>query len=238
MSISPELENFLKKLIDEKIKELKTSKEVFNKLSEHIEKLDMNLIKLAEAQLRTEQRLNELAEAQLRTEQRLNELAEAQLRTEQRLNELAEAQTQTENTLNKLSTNIENLVIEVRRLSDSIGYGLEDIARVMIPSWLERYENIYVKELKPLFIKLDDKEVELNLAAFGKKNGKKTLIIGECKSRIYSGDVNKFNKIITQIKQKYPDKEIIPFMFGFLVHPRAQEEAKIYDIRLIATYMR
>ncbi|MHA1232342.1 MAG: hypothetical protein ACTSRP_15460, partial [Candidatus Helarchaeota archaeon] len=187
---------------------------------------------------RTEQRLNELAEAQKRTEQRLNELAEAQKRTEQRLNELAEAQKRTEDSLNNLAKTVKNLSISVGKLGDIIGYGLEDIARLMLPTWLNKHENIEIEELTPTFIQIEDKEFEINLAGFGKRNGEDVLVIGECKSRIYSNDVKKFSQIIEKVKEKYPDKEIIPFLFGYLLHPQAQIDAKINNIRLIATYSR
>ncbi|MHA1267411.1 MAG: hypothetical protein ACTSRS_19395 [Candidatus Helarchaeota archaeon] len=200
---------------------------------------------LIEAQTRTEQRMNELAEAQARTEQRVNELVtsqkqliEAQARTEQRMNELAEAQAGSEKAIEKLTLTLNNLVREVRSLSDNFGYGLEDIARIMMPGWFERHEKVIVDNLNPTFLQIDHKEVEINLFAFGKQNGEELLVIGECKSRIYSGDVKKFNKVVQQVKEKFPGKKLIPFMFGFLLHPKAQRDAKANGIRLVATYMR
>ncbi|MEX2753661.1 MAG: hypothetical protein Q6366_017565, partial [Candidatus Freyarchaeota archaeon] len=60
-SMTPELYEIIIKIVDEKMKEIKVTREEFDKLTTAVNKL-------AEAQTRTEQRL---AEAQTRTEQRL-----------------------------------------------------------------------------------------------------------------------------------------------------------------------
>src|SRR6266480_2996333 len=63
-----------------------------------------------------------LASAQVGTEGALKELAAAQKETEKALAELAAAQTRTDQ--------------QVGRLGDNIGFGLEDIARVVAPGYL------------------------------------------------------------------------------------------------------
>src|SRR2546427_6371469 len=63
-----------------------------------------------------------LASAQVGTEEALKELAAAQKETEKALAELAAAQTRTDQ--------------QVGRLGDNIGFGLEDIARVVAPGYL------------------------------------------------------------------------------------------------------
>lgn len=55
----------------------------------------------------------------------VQELAQAQARTEQQIEKLVQAQ--------------QNLAQQVGVLSDNIGYGLEDIARVVLPGYLERH---------------------------------------------------------------------------------------------------
>ncbi len=67
-----------------------------------LDRLEIVVGELAEAQKRTEMRVEELAEAQKRTEARVEELAEAQKRTEARVGELAEAQKRTEARLDRL----------------------------------------------------------------------------------------------------------------------------------------
>ena len=53
--------------------------------------------------------------------------------------ELAEAQRKTE-------IQVQNLARSVGKLSDNVGFGLEDIARVVLPGYLERHLGILVKE--------------------------------------------------------------------------------------------
>jgi flagellar motor protein MotB len=66
---------------------------------ERMDRLEIALLQLAQAQQRTEQQVAQLAQAQQRTEQQVeqlaqaqHELAQAQLRTEQRVEQLAQAQ--------------------------------------------------------------------------------------------------------------------------------------------------
>ena len=259
MSITPELYEFITKVVEDKVKEIKVAREEFDKLVKTVEELSKKIDKMAEiqsetlrileelakAQRRTEERLNMLAEAQRRTEERLNmlaqrvdELAEAQRRTEERLNMLAEAQKKTEESLSRLSNTVRELAIQVGRLSDTIGFGLEDIARVMIPGWLERHLGIYVEELVPRFFTIDGAEIQVNLFGVGKRDEKEVIVIGETKSRIYAREVEKFARTLELLKKFFKDKEILGVIFGYLIHPSAEEEAKKYGIKLIATYMR
>ncbi|MCD6513562.1 MAG: hypothetical protein J7L07_01420, partial [Candidatus Odinarchaeota archaeon] len=207
--------------------------------------------KLAEAQRRTEERLDrlsetvdKLAEAQRRTEERLDrlsetvdKLAEAQRRTEERLNELAEAQRRTEEQINRLSEAVRNLSVSVSRLSDTVGFGLEDIARVVVPGWLYRHESINIDSLDRKFFKIDTEEIEVNLYGIGSRDEKRVIVIGECKSRIYRSDVEKFSSVVGRLREIIGD-EIYALMFGYWIHPSAEEAAKKYRITLIASYMR
>ena len=231
MSITPELYEFIIKVVEDKVKEIKVTREEFDKLTSAVNKLTEKVTELAEAQKKTEERLNQLAV-------RVDQLAEAQRRTEERLNQLAEAQRRTEETVQKLSEAIRELSVQVGRLSDLIGFGLEDIARVMVPGWLERNMGIYVEDLSPRFIMVDGTELQLNLFGIGRKDAKEIIIVGECKSRIYASEVRKFSKLLKKVHKAFPDKEVLGFLFGFLIHPSAEEEAKKYGIKLIATYMR
>ncbi|MEM3056806.1 MAG: hypothetical protein QW639_06225, partial [Candidatus Bathyarchaeia archaeon] len=92
--------------------ESKVTREEFDKLRKSMNKrfsrMERAISNLAEAQLRTEERLEKLTE-------RVEALAEAQLRTEERLGEFV--------------AGLESLRTEVGRLSDTVGFGLEDVAR-------------------------------------------------------------------------------------------------------------
>jgi len=245
MSITPELYEFITKVVEDKVKEIKVAREEFDKLVKTVKELSKKIDKMAEIQSETLRILEELAKAQKRTEERLNmlaqrvdELAEAQRRTEERLNMLAEAQKKTEESLSRLSNMVRELAIQVGRLSDTIGFGLEDIARVMIPGWLERHLGIYVEKLVPRFFTIDGAEIQVNLFGVGKRDEKEVIVIGETKSRIYAREVEKFARTLELLKKFFKDKEILGVIFGYLIHPSAEEKAKKYGIKLIATYMR
>ena len=179
--------------------------------------------------------VEELAEAQKRTEQRVEELAEAQKRTEQKVEELAEAQKRTEEELRALSRGIKELRTEVGRLSDSIGYGLEDLGKVILPAYIEKKYGISEVEFTRKFIKVNQEEIEINLYSEGKRNGVPIVLLGESRSRIYSNDVNKFLNNLKKL-EPFLEKEIFRFMFGYVIHPSAEKIALEKNIELIATY--
>ncbi len=235
--------------------------ERLNQLIESQRLTEERLNRLAEAQTRTEERLNQLAkrvdqlaEAQRRTEERLNELvkrvdqlAEAQRGTEERLNQLAirvdqlaEAQLRTEERLNKLVEAIDLLRREVGRLSETIGFGLEDIARVVLPGWLYRHLGVEVDELVRRFIVVDGVEIEVNLYGEGRRDREKVVVIGECKSRIYSRDVDQFYTRVFRPVSRLFEREtrVIGVLFGYWIHPSAQKRAEELGLYVVASYQR
>jgi len=128
--LTAEMYRAVVEIIDDRLREIKVTREEFDRLTKAVEglaqaqaqaeerlsRLEAAVERLAEAQRRTEERLNRLeaaverlAEAQRRTEERLNRLeaaverlAEAQRRTEERVEQLAEAQRRTEKRLQEL----------------------------------------------------------------------------------------------------------------------------------------
>ena len=211
--------------------------EAQKRTEERITRLEDAVEKLAEAQKRTDERLCELAEAQRRTDERLNELAEAQRKTEfavsnlgKRLDELAEAQKRTEDAVGRLA-------VAVGRLSDTIGYGLEDVAALMLPPWLEKHEHIKVDELERRTIEVEGEVMEFDIYGEGIKAGRKILVIGEVKSRINYGDVKDFAGKLEKVKRALKWK-ILPVMFGYWIHPTATTLGKTLNIRLVASYQR
>lgn len=167
---------------------------------------------------------------------KVSDLAEAQKRTEERLNELAEAQKRTEGTLEKLIISLYNLQVEVGRLSDTIGFGLEDIAKVTLLGWLYRHLGIEIDELRREFVKINSEEIEVNLYGEGILKGEKIIIIGEVKFRIYSSEVKDFYDhtyipIVKRVKAK-----VIGILFGYLIHPSAKKLAEELGLYTIASY--
>ncbi|MCS7366300.1 MAG: hypothetical protein NDF52_00270 [archaeon YNP-WB-062] len=159
-----------------------------------------------------------------------NKLAERHYSLEKAVEKLTEAQMRTENALQELFK-------QVGKLSETIGFGLEDIARVVVPAWLYKHEKIEVEEFTRKFIIIDGEEIEINLYGEGRREGAKIIILGEVKSRIYLNDVENFSKIVEKIRKKI-EGNTYELMFGYYIHPSAEEEAKKKKISLIASYMR
>jgi len=274
LSITPELYDFIVKVVEDKVKEVKVSREEYDRLVRAVRELaaaqratERRLEALAEAQRRTEERLELLAVAQSRTEERLKALAEAQKlteqrleklaerlgelaaaqsRTERRLEQLAEAQRRTEERLERLAKVVEGLVAavdELRRsvgaLAETVGYGLEDVARVVVPGWLHRHLGVEVESLRREFVEVDGEEVELDLFGEGTMRGERVLVLGEVKSRIYEDDVNRFyNRKFARVSRLFPKYRKVGVLFGYLVHPRASRRARELGLYVIASYER
>jgi len=174
--------------------------------------------------------LEDLRAGQARLQASQSRLEGAVARLEEAVARLAEAQARTEVALKELA-------IQVGRLSDAVGFGLEDIARVVLPGWLHRHEGIEVEELSRRFIRLDTGEVEVNLYGEGTRNGKKVIVLGESRSRIYERDVQEFDTKVEGVARTLKD-EVYKLMFGFLIHPSAEVEAQRRGVKLVASYMR
>ena len=210
MSLSPELYETVVRIVDQRVGEIKVTREDFNSLAKGLLELSSTVRELAEAQKRTEERLNELAEAEKRTDERLAELSEV----------------------------VKNLAQAVGRLSDTVGYGLEDVARVMLPAWLERHERVRVEDLERRFIEVEGESVEVNLYGEGVKGRNPIAVVGEARSRIHAGDVQEFAGTIEKIRKTLKERRILPVMFGYWIHPSATSVGKTLGIRLIASYQR
>ena len=232
MSITPELYDFIVKVVEDKVREVRVSREEYDRLVRAVREL-------AAAQGKTERRLEALAEAQRRTEERLERLAE-------RVEELAEAQRRTEERLERLAKVVEGLVaavdelrMSVGALAETVGYGLEDVARVVVPGWLHRHLGVEVESLRREFVEVDGEEVELNLFGEGTARGERVLVLGEVKSRIYEDDVNRFYyRKFARVSRLFPELKKIGVLFGYLVHPRASRRAKELGLHVIASYER
>ena len=80
---------------------------------------------------------------------------------EQAMEKLAQAQTRTEISLRKLAQ-------QVGKLSENVGFGLEDVARVVLPDYLAYRHNLQLEgepgeELRRVFFQVDGREVEISL---------------------------------------------------------------------------
>lgn len=189
---------------------------------------------LAEAQRRTEHHVGELAQAQRRTDERVGRLeaaverlAEAQGRTEERVEELAQAQRRTEDAL-------QDLAHQVGRLSDTIGYSIEDLARDLAPDRLAQRHGITVSSLERAFFRVDGQDIELDFYGLGQRGGERIAILGEAKSRTYGRDVEALSERASQLTAQIPGTPL-PVLFGFVIHPSAKEAASRLGAIVIAS---
>jgi predicted nuclease with TOPRIM domain len=209
---------------------------------------DAAVQQLVQAQARTEQRVEQLegamqrlAEAQARTEERLDRLeaaverlAEAQARTEERVDRLeaaverlAEAQARTEQALQQLAT-------QVGALSDNVGYGLEDIARVVLPGYLKQRYGVTVERLERRIFPIDGQQFDIDLYAEGRRGRRRIVVLGEVKARIYAREVHHFQQVLQAVRPQLP-AEPLPVLFGYFIDLSAMEAAQD-QILLIAAY--
>ncbi len=187
MSITPELYEFVVKVIEEKVREIKVTREEFDKLRSAVEENSKAISQLREA-------------------------------------------------VDRLVAAVGDLRVQVGRLSEIVGFSLEDIAKALVPYWLKEVHGVTLEgELKREFLILDGKEVEIDLYAKGFREGRIVDVVGETKSRIYGGDVLKlYREVIEPLRRV--GREVVAFMVGFVVHPSARKEAEEREILVVAAY--
>ena len=238
---TPETKRTLIGLIDsriqEKLKDQLPTREDFSELKSIVQEL-------AKAQGRTEKRVEELAHAQGRTEKRVEglaqsqqELAQAQGRTEKHVEGLAQSQQELAQAQKRTEKELRNLARQVGGLSDRMGGSLEDLSYDVLPACIEKYHGIEVDELGRDFIRVDGKEVEVNVFGRGKKikTGKELTIIGEVKSNITLKEVDRFLSLLKKVGPTIKE-EIFTLLFGFRIHLDAREKAKKQGVHLFVSY--
>lgn len=65
-------------------------------------------------------------------------------------------------------------------------------------------------------------------------------VVGETKSTIHGRDVEAFSGRVDRLKNRLPGR-VVKVMFGYWIHPSAEEEARRLKVRVIAppgTYSR
>jgi len=196
-------------------------------LDARLDRLEEALARLAEAQARTEARVEALAQAQARTEARVEALAQAQARTEAAVEALAQAQTRTESALLALAQ-------QVGRLSETIGFTLEDLAREVAPPYLAQHHGIHVRQLDRRFFSVDGDEVEMDLYGEGQQDGRTIVVIGEVRSRIHGRDVESAVRQAGRLRSQLSGAPVV-VLFGFVIHPSARAAAHRLDAIVISS---
>ena len=209
--------------IEEKLKDRLPTREDFSELKSIVQEL-------AKAQGRTEKRVEGLAQSQ-------QELAQAQGRTEKHVESLAQSQQELAQAQKRTEKELRNLARQVGGLSDRMGGSLEDLSYDVLPACIEKYHGIEVDELGRDFIRVDGKEVEVNVFGKGKKikTGKELTIIGEVKSNITLKEVDRFLSLLKKVEPTIKE-EIFTLLFGFRIHLDAREKAKKQGVHLFVSY--
>ncbi len=235
---------------DKRIKELTEAQRETDKrikeLTEAQQETDKRIKELTEAQRETDKRIKELTEAQKKTEERLDsltrkveELTEAQKKTEERLDsltrkveELTEAQLKTEATLEKVIVRINTIEERLEGISNSVGYSLENSAYKSLPQLLE-----------PLGIKVTDKMIrkyingyQVNIFSKAEKDSKEVYIVGECKVRPSKKEIERFLKIVENIKDHTGDCEIVTVFVAHDYPPDIEQYIKAKGIIYFWSY--
>ena len=124
--------------------------------------------------------VGDLAQVQNRTGERLQELARAQ-------KNLAKAQEKTERSLNRLIEDHRQTRERLESMSDAVGYNLENQSHKGLAPLLKRDLGLEIEDwLIKRYLPKEKKGqyLQVNIYGLGKKNGKKTLILGEAKTSI------------------------------------------------------
>ena len=195
--------------------------ETLTELSAEAERALINLI---------DRRIEEKLKDRLPTREDFSELKSIVQELAQSQQELAQAQMRTEKELRSLAR-------QVGGLSDRMGGSLEDLSYDVLPACIEKYHGIEVDELGRDFIRVDGKEVEVNVFGKGKKikTGKELTIIGEVKSNITLKEVDRFLSLLKKVGPTIKE-EIFTLLFGFRIHLDAREKAKKEGVHLFVSY--
>lgn len=217
-----------------------------------VDRVEVAIGRLAEAQTRTEERMAELAEAEVRTEKRIAELAAAQARTEERMGRLeaaverlAEAQARTETRVGQLEGAVDRLIDAIDRLrkhvgglSDTVGGDIEDIAYIVLHDVLKREFGWDVGVLERTWKTWDGEieEVDVFGMATDPARPENTIwIVGEAKHNLTMRDVERFTQMVDRARQNLTG-EIFPVCFCYRARPEVVAQVDQAGLRLVFSY--
>ncbi|MCX7917491.1 MAG: chordopoxvirus fusion protein [bacterium] len=222
MELTKELYEAIVTIIEDKVKDIKVTREEFDSLKSVVGELVV-------AQRKTEERLSELAEAQRKTEERLNILTD-------RVDKLAEAQRKTELNLNALITKVGDIEDRLSGLSHTVGYHLENSAYVSLPKLLKKDGYEVEGDLIRKYFYIEGEEYQVNIYGWAKKNGEKVLIIGEAKVRPSRKEIKRFLKISDKLKKYHNNPETLLLFVAHDFNPKIEEFLKENNIKYFWSY--
>jgi hypothetical protein len=186
-----------------------------------------------------------LAEGQERLWQAVGQLTEGQGRLQETVAQLVGVQLQLQTTVSQLAEESRKAMVvlkevnrKVGRLDEQLGMTVESVAQIVLPGYLERHFGIKLEgklgyELKPMFFRLNGEWEQVDLYGEGTMGKEEICIVCECKAKIYERDVHAFVKKLERLwglLRKRP----IPVLFGYSIHPSAQEPASSHNILLVS----
>jgi hypothetical protein len=268
MAISQELYETIVTVVDDRLRDVKVTRQAFDDLreaifeaqeradkrfaqaEERLSRVEAAIERLTERQAQAEERLSRveaaierLTENQTRIEAAIERLTERQDRTEAAIERLTEAQARTEVALKQLAEAQARTDRRVAQLGETIGFGLEDIVKVTLPGYLERHLGIHLKgrlgeELRRKFIGPPGREVEIDLYGEGQQDGRAVTVVVEVKTRVRPSDVGRFAKQLERIRKTLISGDLIPVLFGHVVYPASHTPAQERNIFLVAAHQR
>jgi hypothetical protein len=175
-------------------------------------------------------------------------LAAAQARTDASVKELAAAQARTDASVKELAGEVKALAREVKELahegketrravgalSDNVGFGLEELAAIVLPGVLALEAGVRVGQFERRFVRTEQGEEEVDLWGAAERGGHAVVVAGEVKSRIYRGEVERFAKKAARLAAT-TGEPLVPVLFGFVVHPSAREAAASLGVHVVAS---
>ncbi|MCX7968649.1 MAG: hypothetical protein N3B10_09210 [Armatimonadetes bacterium] len=205
------------------------------RLQETVAQLTEENRRLADGQQRLQETVAQLAEENRRLADENRRLAEGQMSLQEAVAKLVE-----EN--RKMSVVLKEVNKKVGRLDEQWGMTIESVAQLVLPRYLESEYGIKLKgrlgyQLRPMFFKLNGEWEQVDLYGEGKKGEEEICIVCECKAKIYGRDVLTFAKKLDRL-WLHLRKRPIAVMFGYSIHPSAEEEANSRKIILVNPLVR
>ena len=232
----------------------KQTEQRLNELAEAQKQTEQRLNELAEiqknAERNTEKRFNDITEAQRRTDERFNALNETM---QKQIQELAEMRLQfsaeikdirlqfgeeIKNIRLQFGEEIKDIRQQLGGLAMAVGYGIED--KVM-PYFFDLAKKDYAIQLERVdrrnYTYPDGRYDEINIFAEGTKNGKKHVIVAECKAQPSKKDADRFIEMVERLKGQLKST-IHTILIGYVFSPEVEKytQEKYPSLRLMKTY--
>jgi hypothetical protein len=147
------------------------------------------------------------------TKKEFNELKEIVRDLGKIVKELAEAQKKTEKEIAKLVKRMDAFEERLEGLSNSVGYTLENAAYKGLPKLLAERCGLKVEDrLIRRYLTVGQKDIQINIYGYARKNGKRLLILGECKVRPSKREIEQFEKYARWIAEQEGTEVFLVFV--------------------------